>query len=144
MRIIVLILFLIAPGITWADVSDKPPQRSSGYVPFMTGGVGVDEREALFAASNDYGLKLSFAAKDETTLVSDVTVIIATTRGEQVMLMKGMGPYVFVKLEPGDYTITASSRDQVLEQTARVSADGQADASFSWDFPADITISDAR
>jgi hypothetical protein len=132
MRIIVLILLLIAPGMTWADVSAKPPQRSSGYVPYMTGGVGVDEREALFAASKDYGLKLSFAAKDETAFLSDVTVSIATSRGEQVMLMREMGPYLFVKLEPGDYTITASSRDQILEQTARVSAGGQADAGFYW------------
>ena len=132
MRIIVLICLLIAPGITWADVSDKPPQRSSGYVPYMTGGVSADEREALFAASKDYGLKLSFAAHDETASLSDVTVGIATTRGEQVMLMKQMGPYLFVKLEPGDYTITATSGDQILEKSARVSAGGQADAAFDW------------
>ena len=132
MRIIVLILFLIAPGMTWADVNAKPSLRSSGYVPYMTGGAGVDEREALFAASKDYGLKLSFAAKDETASLSDVTVGIATTRGEQVMLMKEMGPYLFVKLEPGDYTITATSGDQILEQDARVSAGEQADASFDW------------
>ena len=132
MRIIVLILLLIAPGMIWADVNAKPRLRSSGYVPYMTGGAGVDEREALFAASKDYGLKLSFAAKDETASLSDVTVGIATTRGEQVMLMTEMGPYLFVKLEPGDYTITATSGDQILEQSARVSAGGQADAGFYW------------
>ena len=132
MRIIVLSLLLIAPGMIWADINARPPLRSSGYVPYMTGGAGVDEREALFAASKDYGLKLSFATKDETDSLSDVTVGIATARGEQVMLMKEMGPYLFVKLAPGDYTITATSGDQILERTARVSAGGQADASFYW------------
>ena len=127
------VLLFVAPGPSSAyDVNATPPLRSSGYVPYITGGVGVDERDALLAATKDYGLKLVFAEKQETAFLTDVTVRIATSRGEQVMLMKEMGPYLFVKLAPGNYTITASSRERVLEQSTRVSAGRQVDAAFYW------------
>ena len=129
----VAFLLLIAPVSTWGDDDNAtPPVQTSGNVSYMTGGVGAEEREALFAATKDYGLKLVFAAKQQADFLADVTVSIAADNGKPMMKATDTGPYLFVKLPPGKYKITATSNDQALEKSASVSAGKQANAAFYW------------
>ena len=66
-----VVFLLVAPVSTWADDDNAtPPVQTSGSVSYMTGGVGEEEREAMFAATKNYTLKVVFALKQQAERLS--------------------------------------------------------------------------
>jgi hypothetical protein len=57
-------------------------------IPYVSGGVGVDEREAFVAMGKDYSLKLMFAIKSGEYL-SDVKVEISDSIGKKLQTAPG-------------------------------------------------------
>jgi len=104
-------------------------------IPYLSGGIGLDEREALRSLANEYNLQLSFALKRGNYL-SDVEVLIADDRGATVLAAISQGPWFFTELPAGTYHIRAKmlgqSLGQSLEQVARVPQQGQSRLSFLW------------
>jgi len=100
-------------------------------IPYLSGGIGLDEREALRSLANEYNLQLSFALKRGNYL-SDVEVLIADDRGATVLAAISQGPWFFTELPAGTYHIRAKMLGQSLEQVARVPQQGQSRLSFLW------------
>lgn len=126
-----LVALLAAPAR--AEEQDfAPALRSDHGIDYRTGGVGTDERDALFAATGDYGLKLVFAAKEKSDYLAEVEVKIADAKGATVFAASDTGPYLFVKLPPGKYSVTATHGGRAQTQRVTVSAGRQASAGFYW------------
>ena len=70
----------------YADERYVLPIEKQEYqgIPYLSGGVGVDEREAIAAMGKDYSLKLMFAIKGGEYL-SDVKVEISDSIGKKVL-----------------------------------------------------------
>lgn len=102
-----------------AEQSLIKPQ-SQGEVTFVSGGVGIDEQNALQAMRDDYNLNLLFSVKETGEYLSDVKVRIADSSGNTVLETVSDGPMLFAKLKPGRYKITVDLNGQVIDKTATV------------------------
>ena len=75
-------------------------------VKYLSGGVGLDERAAMEkAAKGNYNLQFVFA---ETTgpYLADIKVDIQGKDGKKLVDMSTNGPWFFVELPTGQYSIT--------------------------------------
>ena len=96
----------IADGI----VTGKTDQ---GY-PYMSGGVGIGERNQMSTGAQGYDLKLSFADRTGKYL-SDVKLTIADPRGDQIISTTTAGPWFYINLPSGKYDVKASYDNRVEE-----------------------------
>lgn len=116
-------LFSLLLALSAAPVlAASPEARQAGSVPYVSGGVGFEERDALSASARQYNLKLIFAAREYGSYMSDVRVHIQGARGADVLEAVAEGPWFFAKLPPGTYQVTASAGEQ--RQTRRVTVGG--------------------
>lgn len=92
-----------------ADERDVLPIEKREYqgIPYMSGGIGVDERKAFADMGKDYSLKLMFALTGRHYL-ADVIVAITDVGGKKVLAAVADGPWFFADLPPGKYTVTAT------------------------------------
>lgn len=82
----------------------KQPQgpgimKPQAGVPFMSGGIGVEERNQMRQAAKAYNLGLSFAGKSRGYL-TDVSVVITNDKGQQVLSAANTGPWFYFLLIP--------------------------------------------
>ena len=71
---------------------------------FMTGGIGTEERDEMMQFANQYDLVLSFAARSGKYL-SDVNVVIADSRGREIVNTISAGPLFYAELPRGRYNV---------------------------------------
>ena len=86
-----------------------PPVQHQGSVQYVSGGIGLDESEALKAAARTIpGADLRRTGRRQADYVADVTVAIHDGQGKPVLRATSEGPYMLVKLPAGDYKVSAT------------------------------------
>ena len=109
-------------------------------IPYMTGGVGIDEREQMESWAQDYNLKLSFAEKSGVYL-ADVGVVVEDRRGKQLLNMTANGPWLYLQLPSGDYTIKATVNGETQQiKNVQLQNDGHVTRIVRWDLPQEFPI----
>jgi hypothetical protein len=110
-------------GSAWS-VTYALEQACTVDLPYISGGIGSTEREALYKERGSYNLWLTMAAKGSGAYLSDVHVRILDKRLQQPVLLHTLaGPWLFVQLPVGRYEIEASysessgSSSQLLKRT---------------------------
>ena len=93
---------LVARSISSGIDTGKSPTGT----PFMSGGVGREEREQMAKMAQDYDLKLEFADRHGEYL-SDVQVSVDDEHGKQILSTTTEGPWLFVDLPQGKYNVKA-------------------------------------
>ena len=91
-------------------ISSKTGQ---GYA-FMSGGVGIEERNLMQRKAGAYDLDLSFADKQGHYL-SDVSVVIDDKNGTQLVNSTATGPFFYIDLPTGKYDVKASFDNKTEE-----------------------------
>jgi hypothetical protein len=109
-----------------------PQPQAQGDVTFISGGIGENERNALEAVKGNFNLSLLFAVKRTGKFIADVNVRIADAEDNTVVETVAEGPYLFARLKPGKYTVTAEKDGNVMHQKARVSDRRITTLSFYW------------
>ena len=89
-------------------------QGVSRRIPYMSGGVGEQERLCLAPMEKDYNLKMVFALDSKEYLANE-TVTIHDMKGREIFQDRVTGPWLFVKLPSGDYKVTVSREDHKSE-----------------------------
>ncbi|MBA4143742.1 MAG: hypothetical protein H0X43_12265 [Nitrosospira sp.] len=86
-----------------------PPVQTQGQTEFLTGGVGLDESEAILREGNSWPLMLELAqaGSQRGVYIADVQVTIKDGSGNTVLDVNAEGPYLLVKLPPGKYSLEA-------------------------------------
>lgn len=115
----------------FAEQSLISPQ-TQGEVTFVSGGVGGDEQSAMKAMRPDYNLHLLFSVKGTGEYISDVTVRITDSRGNNLLESVSDGPMLFARLKPGRYVVTVDRDGQVIHKTAKVGSTQRTSLSFTW------------
>lgn len=89
--------------------------RTQGEVRYVSGGVGLTERQTLkeIAARERMNLKLEFAEGNGAFLAA-LPVTITDASGVVRLRVKTDGPWLFVRLPAGDYTYRAE-RDGIAQ-----------------------------
>ena len=114
-----------------AEQSSIKP-KSQGEVTFISGGVGVDEQNALAAMRGEFNLSLLFSIQGSAEYLSGVKVYIADSSGNTFLETTSDGPKLFAKLKPGNYTVTADRDGQVIKKSANVRVKQRTSLSFTW------------
>jgi hypothetical protein len=100
-------------------------------IPYVTGGVGQDERDALKAMESQFNLALQFSAQGGAFL-SGVRVEILDRSGRTVLDAVTEGPFFYAALPPGTYSVTASVEGQSTRRSVTVGAGRITRADFAW------------
>jgi hypothetical protein len=130
---IVLIFFvaLFAAITVFAQDTVLQP-RTEGGITYISGGIGMDERDALKKVEGDYNLRLLFAAQGSGEFVADVKVTILDAQGKSILEAVSAGPRFFAKLAPGSYRIIAENNGTPIRRTVRISPKRPVSQAFYW------------
>ncbi|HKO89348.1 MAG TPA: carboxypeptidase regulatory-like domain-containing protein [Burkholderiales bacterium] len=109
-----------------------PSFQQQGNVSYVTGGIGLEEREALVTNTSDFNLKVVNAIPGGA-YVSDTTVSVVNATGQEVLRTTLDGPWLIAKLPPGKYTISASDLSRTAQaRTVQLSERGQREVVLRW------------
>jgi len=104
---ILVIGALAAASFSWAQA--PVPATSPSGIQYVSGGVGLDEREAMQAQKDLYSVSLATALKRSGEYLSGVQIRILDARSRAVLVDHTMdGPWFFAALEPGQYEVEAT------------------------------------
>ena len=114
-----------------AEESGIQPQ-TQGEVTFVTGGVGIDERNELNATRANYNLSLLFSVQGKGNFLSDVNIRITDLKGKVFLETVSDGPKLFAKLPPGRYIVSVDLNGEAYHKTVSVGSKKNTSLSFSW------------
>jgi hypothetical protein len=131
-----LYLALILPCVLFsltslAEESAIQPQ-TQGEVTFVTGGVGIDERNELDASRANYNLSLLFSVQGTGDYLSDVKIRITDLKGNVFLETVSDGPKLFAKLPPGRYIVIADLNGETYHKTVSIRGKQNTSLYFSW------------
>jgi hypothetical protein len=129
-------LWMLAGSISAQASTENPPQIISGVTeqgfPYITGGIGGEEREIMQTRAGDYNLKLTFAEASGEYL-SDVELSIMRD-GREMVRRTANGPWFYVELPPGRYTVNATYKDETREiKNLQITEGGRVTRFVNWD-----------
>jgi hypothetical protein len=128
-------LFLLGASPVFANSftgSDTQPEiQTYKGTPYVSGGIGLEERAELRAIGKTDNLELSFALQNKAYLGS-AEVRIKDKSGTEILEAVSDGPLFLTKLPEGVYTVMATAMGKTLEQTVHVPSQGQARLYFAW------------
>jgi len=137
-NIMAIVLATLLAG--WGTVSfaqeflPRPEVHAENGIQYVSGGVGQGERNRLQQMASDYALKLVFAVQRGNYL-ADIPVVIRDQQGHTVLDAVAHGPWMFVELPAGSYTVAATAYEQPKQQVVAVSKSGQSEVLFAWHAP---------
>jgi hypothetical protein len=100
-------------------------------ISYVSGGVGVEERDRLKSVAADDNLALSFALENGHYL-GGAEVSIKADKGKELLVANSEGPLFFAKLPAGHYVVEATAMGKTITRAVNVSTNGQAHIFFVW------------
>lgn len=116
---LLLLSVIAAPSIAFAEEEALEPRFANG-VPYLSGGIGYEEREAIDRARKNYNTKLVLA-ESSGSYISNVSLTVATVLGEPVVTLSGAGPLLLLQLPPGSYLVTTDYEGRKAQKRFDVS-----------------------
>jgi hypothetical protein len=129
-QIILLIVTFLSGNASFAESTAVQPQ-TQGDITFVSGGVGLDEVNAIQALKPNYNLHLLFVLSSGEYL-SDIEVGIFDKKGNIYMQALALGPFMLVNLKPGSYYIKAQVNQQAIQKKVTVTRHKSTPISFIW------------
>jgi len=102
---------------TQAVAAEFPPSivitegKTAQGFPYLSGGVGSDERAALEERGKAFNVKLAFA-EQRGPYLADVNVMIVDGKGAEILSLASAGPWFYIQLPPGRYNVKATYKGQ--------------------------------
>jgi hypothetical protein len=124
-RLFVLLAWLCAAGPAAAD-------HDGHLVAHISGGVGLEEQETFRARRGEFNLRLVFAHANGEYIADVETLVAEEHDGHVVLKLVSDGPFVFMKLNPGRYTLAATYRGRTQRREVLVPPQGGIDITLYW------------
>jgi hypothetical protein len=105
------------------DAANAASGTSSGKV--VSGGVGIGARDSLQQRAEDYGLKLVFAQTPSGDYLAAVPVTISDRRGNTAVDTVSDGPWMYVDLPNGTYSVKAKFNGRTETRQVSVTSGSQ-------------------
>lgn len=105
--------------------------RATQGLAYTSGGVGIDERTRMAAENSDYNLKLVFA-NTRGEYLDEVNVWIKDQHGKDIVRSTTDGPWFYVKLPPGKYSVDVSFDGKTKQVRDLNLANAQVVRFFHW------------
>ncbi len=128
----VLVIFG-ASSLAWARGNswNGPEAQSYKGIPYISGGVGTDERSTLRTRAKNDNLELSFALQDKDYL-GGAQVAIKDAKDHLLLKAASDGPLFYTRLPEGEYTIMATANGKTLVRKVRIPDKGKTMIYFAW------------
>jgi hypothetical protein len=108
-----------AAGSPLVAVADE-----STAIRYLSGGIGLEDRQRLEETAGDFDLKLVFA-EPHGEYLADVPVVIEDTHGNAVLRATSQGPWFYAELPPGRYTVAIPQAGAQYTRSVEVPRHGQ-------------------
>ncbi len=129
---VIILLALLSASFANADgINLLPKSKVRNYhgIPFITGGVAED-LEHMKKVAKTYPLRMVFS--EDGAYVTDVTVGIYDSAGILSFYNKLSGPYLYVNLPDGDYSIVAIYEGVKRSQKITIQSPESKKVFFTW------------
>lgn len=110
---------------------DRPEAQSYKGVPYISGGVGSDERATLNTMAKKDNLELSFALRNKDYL-GGAKVLIKDAKDRVVLQATSNGPLFYTRLPEGAYTVLATANGKTQIHKVRIRDKGRTMVFFAW------------
>lgn len=100
---------------------------------WISGGIGLEEREAMAQHRDQFNLRLVFAHRSSGAYLAQVETLIADADGRILLRVRSEGPFVYARLAPGAYSIAATFRGRTESRRVAVAAERATVVTFYWD-----------
>ena len=105
---------------------------------YVSGGIGLDEREAFAQTRDDYSLRVATAARGSGAYLAAVEVTITDQRGTRLFQRELDGPLLLIDLPPGRYMVEATMAGEVRRAQTRIAASERREIYFYFDVAAEV------
>ena len=126
----VFALILVGTGSALAEAGDTT--GNSNGIPYASGGIGQESREALRASEGEYNLMVILAVKDGHYLGGGA-LTVRDRGGKAVLEVDAEGPWTFAKLPPGRYTVEAKAGDTTRSKQVVIGKKGLKRVLLTWE-----------
>jgi tripartite-type tricarboxylate transporter receptor subunit TctC len=119
----------------FAAAAPLPPENVRGAIAWRSGGIGMDEAQAMQHAANRYPLEVMFLEHDRNGAAGYLAgerVVIRDHDGRPVLNTVSAGPYLLARLPQGQYTITAWRRRKAEERSVTIAPLHHERVAFEW------------
>lgn len=120
-----------------ADMKALPEAQTQNGITYLSGGIGLDESEAMKAAARDYTLMITCSVQPTGKYLADVKVNITDKSGSPVLETVIDGPMLLVQLAPGQYRISAKNDGVTMNRTVNIGSEHPTRVNLSWPGGAD-------
>lgn len=110
--------------------------------PYLAGGFGLEEREELALARNDYRLRVATAARGSGAYVANARIRIADVSGRILFDRELPGPVLLIDLAPGRYTVQASFRGETMQTPTQIGVGERREMYFYFQVPGEVPRAD--
>jgi len=121
-----LALALVAHGTALAQSTPggaPPPEvQRAGEVEYLSGGAGEEERAAMTAQQAAFALRIVFSEPGGGYAVADRVEL--SRGGAKVATIDNAGPWLMLKVAPGDYAVDATFAGRTERRQVKVAAAG--------------------
>jgi hypothetical protein len=123
---------LFAAALALPLLAQAAPQHGrDGGIAYVTGGIGLDERNALEAMAAQYSLEIT-NANPNGDYTTDNALTIEAKDGRQVLHLGSNGPLFYAQLPAGDYVVHATNSGQQQVHDIQVSNGKQTVLRLIW------------
>jgi hypothetical protein len=109
--------------------------RDQGGIKHVSGGVGLEEREALAAMRAGYNVRVTAFVPRGGNYLADVALTVRDAAGRAVLEATMDGPFLFATLSPGSYALAAGFEGKSLVRKFTVPAAGSVELYLPFDDP---------
>ncbi len=126
--------FTLTANALAAPAGFLPATHSQGEVAYLSGGIGVNEANAIKQVAKAYPLELEFVlkAKPKEQYLADVKVRIKDAHGRTMLDATAGGPFLLANLPAGNYTVSADRDGKVERQRIDIGAGEHRRLVFEW------------
>ena len=119
----------------WApslNVRSAPVVEQQNGIRYLSGGVGLEERDEMRAAATGFDLRLMFSGARSGEFIAGVDVVIRDAQGRDVLVVPNAGPLLYAALPSGTYRVTAQSEGRTQTRTVTVQNGRLAESHLTW------------
>lgn len=127
-----MVLLACATGVAGVAGAVQLGRTASGR-PFATGGVSMDERQALHARRGDYDLWVVTAVSKSGAYLANVRLRVRDAQGRTEFDGPLDGPWLFIDLAPGRHELEAVHAGQTQRRTTTIRSGERRQVFFYFD-----------
>lgn len=101
-------------------------------LPFITGGFGNEEQNAMQQQAEQFNLHLRFSEGAERAYIAGVKTTLTDPKGNIVFQDDNTGPLLYLKLNTGEYTLATDYKGQTKSQSIQVEANKAQEIVLNW------------